>query len=71
MNPSAGSQPHTLRGWWRQDLIDHGQSPGLSTAEAEEITRLRRENRELRRADENLRKTSDFFASEPTRPTTR
>lgn len=45
--------------------------PGLSTAKAEEITRLRRENRELRRANEILRKTSDFFAAELDRPTTR
>ena len=52
MNPSAGSQPHTLRGWWRQDRIDRGQAPGLSIAEAEEITKLRRENLELRRGNE-------------------
>lgn len=43
----------------------------MSTAEVEEITRLRRENLELRRANEILRKASAFFAAEPGRPTTR
>ena len=40
----GGISPHTVRNWWKQDLIDQGQAPGLSTAEAEEITRLRRQN---------------------------
>ena len=43
----------------------------MSTAEAEEITKLRRENLELRRANEILRKASAFFAAELDRPTTR
>lgn len=48
----GGISPHTLRNWWKQDRIDQGEAPGLSTAEAEEITKLRRENLELRRANE-------------------
>ncbi|MBM4591269.1 transposase [Rhodococcus hoagii] len=45
--PSAGSPTH-LRNWWKQDRVDQGEAPGLSTDEAEEITKLRRENLELR-----------------------
>ncbi|MGW4859398.1 hypothetical protein [Kocuria palustris] len=48
----GGISPHTLRNWWKQDRIDQGEAPGLSTAEAEEITKLRRENLELRRGNE-------------------
>lgn len=48
----GGISPHTLRNWWKQDRVDQGEAPGLSTAEAEEITKLRRENLELRRANE-------------------
>ncbi|WP_374928272.1 IS3 family transposase [Kytococcus sedentarius] len=59
----GGISPHTLRNWWKQDRIDQGEAPGLSTAEAEEITKLRRENLELRRANEILRKASGFFRS--------
>lgn len=40
----GGISPHTLRNWWKQDRVDHGEAPGLSTAEAEEIKKLRREN---------------------------
>ncbi|UTX35266.1 hypothetical protein NNL26_03210 [Micrococcus luteus] len=68
---SAGSRPTPKRNWWKQDRIDQGQAPGLSTTEAEEITKLRRENLELRRANEILRKASAFFAAELDRPTTR
>ena len=67
----GGISPHTLRNWWKQDRVDQGEAPGLSTAEAEEITKLRRENLELRRANEILRKASAFFAAELDRPTTR
>jgi transposase len=67
----GGISPHTLRNWWKQDRIDQGEAPGLNTAEAEEITKLRRENLELRRANEILRKASAFFAAELDRPTTR
>lgn len=59
------------RYWWKQGRIDRGEAPGLSTAEAEEITKLRKENLELRRANEILRKASAFFAAELDRPTTR
>ncbi len=67
----GGISPHTLRNWWKQRTIDRGEAPGLSTDESEEMRRLRRENLELRRANEILRKASAFFAAELDRPTTR
>ena len=67
----GGIWPHTLRGWWKQRRIDRGEAPGVSTGESEEMRRLRRENLELRRANQILRKASAFFAAELDRPTTR
>jgi transposase len=45
----------TLRKWVRQAQIDEGQRLGTTTEEAEEVKRLRRENAELRRANEILK----------------
>jgi transposase len=42
----------TLRKWVRRSEIDAGQRPGLTSAETAEIKRLKRENAELRRANE-------------------
>jgi transposase-like protein len=52
----------------RQADIDDGQVAGVSTADAEELRRLRQEVRELRRANEILRRASAFFAAELDRP---
>jgi transposase len=41
-----------LRGWCKQADINVGSAPGVSTAEFEELKRLRRKNAELRRANE-------------------
>jgi len=60
----------TLRKWVRQAQIDAGQWPGTTTDEAEELKRLRRENAELRRANEILKAASAFFAAELDRPHT-
>jgi len=57
-----GCQAETLRLWIRQDERDSGQRPGQTTAESEELKRLRQENFELKRANEILRKASAFFA---------
>lgn len=66
------SPPHILRNWWKQERIDQGQAPGASTAGAEEITKLRRDNNhKLRRAIETLRKASVFFVAQLDRLTTR
>ncbi len=59
----GGISPYTLRNWWKQNRVDHGEAPGLSTSEAAEIQRLRRESLELRRANEILRKALALFAA--------
>jgi len=58
----------TLRKWVRQAEIDAGDRPGLSSEEHAEIKRLKRENAELRRANEILKSASAFFAAELDRP---
>jgi len=57
-----GCTPETLRKWVRQAERDQGVRPGLSTEERERAKVLERENRELRRANEILRKASAYFA---------
>jgi transposase len=52
----------SLRGWVRQAEIDEGIKPGLSSEDAERMKRLEQENRELKRANEILRKASAYFA---------
>jgi transposase len=58
-----GINPETLRNWVGQAEIDEGHRPGVTTAEAQRITALEREVRELRRANEILRTASAFFAA--------
>ena len=62
-----GVSPHTMRGWLKQARRDAGTEPGATTDELEKLKRLRRENRELRRANEILKTASAFFAAEPGR----
>lgn len=57
-----GCTTETLRKWVRQAQRDAGRRPGLTTAERERLKELERENRELKRANEILRKASAFFA---------
>ena len=54
----------TIRNWVRQADIDDGQRDGLTTAEQEELGRLRRENRILREEKEILAKAAAWFAEE-------
>ncbi len=61
----------TLRQWVRRGQVDAGQRPGITSEESAEIKRLRRENAELRRANEILKAASAFFAAELDRPQTR
>ena len=58
----VGCVPQTLHTWVKQNEIDAGQRDGLSTAEAQRIKELERENRELRKANEILKLASAFFA---------
>lgn len=57
-----GCTPESLRRWVRQAERDHGQRAGMSSSERERLRQLERENRELKRANEILRKASAFFA---------
>ena len=57
-----GCAPETLRGWVRQAERDQGRRAGPTTAEQERIRALEREVRELRQANEILRKASAYFA---------
>jgi transposase len=58
----------TLRKWVRRAEVDGGTRPGVTSEESAEIKRLKRENAELRRANEILKAASAFFAAEPGRP---
>lgn len=57
-----GCTPETLRKWVRQAERDSGRRPGQTSVEADRIKDLERENRELKRANEILRKASAYFA---------
>ena len=57
-----GCTAETLRTWVRQAERDRGLRAGSTTAEQERIRALERENRELRQANEILRKASAYFA---------
>jgi transposase len=56
-----------VRRWIAQADIDAGRRDGLTTAEREELSRLRRENRVLREERDILKKAAAFFAKETTR----
>jgi transposase len=60
----------TLRKWVRQAEVDAGTRPGVTSEESADIKRLKRENAELRRANEILKAASAFFAAELDRPQT-
>ena len=57
-----GCGPETLRKWVRRAERDQGLRPGLTTDERQRLKELEREARELRRANEILRKAAAFFA---------
>ena len=57
-----GCSPDSLRVWMRQIQRDGGERPGQTTAEKVRIKEPERENRELRQANEILRKASAYFA---------
>jgi transposase-like protein len=57
-----GCTTEALRRWVRQAERDAGQRPGLTTSERDELKRLQRENFELKRANEILKKAAAFFA---------
>ena len=58
----------SVRNWVHQAETDAGERLGTTTVDAERIKRLEQENRELRRANEILKRASAFFAAELDRP---
>src|SRR5262245_48564415 len=68
ISSQLGVNHETLRKWVRQAEADAGRRPGPTTDQAEELKKLRRENAELRRANEILKAASVFFAQELDRP---
>ena len=63
-----GCGVESLRTWVKQADIDEGVEPGVTSVEAKRIRELEQENRELRRANDVLRRASVFFAAELDRP---
>ncbi len=57
-----GCTPETLRKWVRQAERDRGVRDGLTSSEREHVKNLEREVKQLRRANESLRKASAYFA---------
>ena len=62
--PKIGCVTQTLLGWVQRHEIDTGARQGVTTAEAQRVKELERENKELRRANEILKLASAFLASE-------
>ena len=57
-----GCVPQTLHEWVRKTEVDSGKRAGVTTDMAKKMKALERENRELRQANEILRKASAYFA---------
>ena len=57
-----GCTPQTLNDWVKKAEVDSGKRAGVPTDMAERMKALERENRELRQANEILRKASAYFA---------
>ncbi len=62
ISAKIGCTAETLRRWVRQAERDEGLRPGPTSADQERLRELERENRELRQANEILRKASAYFA---------
>ena len=57
-----GCSAHTLNEWVKKAEVDSGKRAGVPTEMADRLKALERENRELRQANEILRKASAYFA---------
>ena len=62
ISQKLGCTPEMLRRWVRQDERDRGKRPGVTSVEAEELEQLRREKKELKRANDILRTAPAYFA---------
>ena len=63
ISAKIGCSPQTLNEWTKKAEANVGRKPGLTTDMAAKVKTLERENRELRQANEILRKASAYFAS--------
>lgn len=66
-----GINAETLRLWRGRAEVDAGKQPCVTTEQQAQIRRLKKQNDELRRANEMLRAASALFAAELDRRTTR
>jgi len=57
-----GCTAETLRKWVRRSETDQGKRVGMTSSDRERLMELERDNRELKRANEILRKAAAFFA---------
>lgn len=57
----------TLSNWVRQERVDRGEREGLTSSERDELTQLRRENRQLRQERELLKIATAFVVQESNR----
>ena len=62
ISSKIGCTAETLRKWVRQSETDQGKRVGMTSSDRERLLELERETRELRRANEILRKAAAFFA---------
>ncbi len=62
VSQKLGCTAETLRRWVRQSERDQGLRAGLNSDDRDELKQLKKENRELKRANEILRKASAYFA---------
>ena len=62
VSQKLGCTGETLRRWVRQSERDQGLRAGLNSDDRDELKQLKKENRELKRANEILRKASAYFA---------
>lgn len=62
ISAKIGCTAQTLNEWVKKAEVDSGRKPGLTTDMAAKLKLLERENRELRQANEILRKASAYFA---------
>ena len=62
ISSKIGCAPQTLNDWVKKAEVDRGDRAGITTEMAENLKALERENRELKQANEILRKASAYFA---------
>jgi transposase len=62
ISAKIGCAPQTLNEWVKKAAVDRGERAGVTTEMADRLRALERENRELKQANEILRKASAYFA---------